>query len=139
MIKGRGLYPSAEKCGLNVGDKTHVTKDYRKILEQKDVDVVTIATARPLARAHMAIDAMEAGKDVYMEKPMTKTIAEAIAVVDCAVKNNRVVTVGVAVDGRPEHGWQPTSTSRLATLARFSRGRRVTTATPASASGATTR
>ena len=94
LIKGRGLYPSAEKCGLNVGDKAHVTKDYRKILEQKDVDVVTIATPDHW-HARMAIDAMEAGKDVYMEKPMTKTIAEAIAVVDCAVKHNRVVTVGV--------------------------------------------
>ncbi len=45
--------------------------------------------------ARMAIDAMDAGKDVYMEKPMTRTIAEAIAVVDTAVKKNRVVTVGV--------------------------------------------
>jgi predicted dehydrogenase len=38
---------------------------------------------------------MDADKDVYMEKPMTRTIAEAIAVVDKAVKKNKVVTVGV--------------------------------------------
>jgi len=94
VIKGRGLYPSAEKCGLNKDDKEHVTKDYRKILEQKDVDLVCIATPDHW-HARMAIDAMHAGKDVYMEKPMTKTIAEAIAVVDTAQKLNKVVTVGV--------------------------------------------
>jgi predicted dehydrogenase len=92
--KGRGLYPSAKRCGINPDDKSHVAKDYRKILELKDVDVVTIATPDHW-HARMAIDAMDADKDVYMEKPMTRTIAEAIAVVDAAVKKNRVVTVGV--------------------------------------------
>ena len=94
VIKGRGLYPSAERCGLNKDDKDHVTKDYRKVLDQKDVDLVCIATPDHW-HARMAIDAMNAGKDVYMEKPMTKTIAEAIAVVDTAQKTNKVVTVGV--------------------------------------------
>lgn len=92
--KGRGLYPSAKRCGIDVGDKSHVSKDYRKILEQKNVDVVVIATPDHW-HARMALDAMDAGKDVYMEKPMTRTIAEAIAVVDAAVKKNKVVTVGV--------------------------------------------
>jgi len=92
--KGRGLYPSAKRCGIDVTDKSHVSKDYRKILEQKDVDIVCIATPDHW-HARMAIDAMQAGKDVYMEKPMTRTIAEAIAVVDTAQKLNRVVTVGV--------------------------------------------
>ncbi|HEY1189413.1 MAG TPA: Gfo/Idh/MocA family oxidoreductase [Gemmata sp.] len=94
VIKGRGLYPSAERCGLDKTDKNHVTKDYRTVLEQKDVDLVCIASPDHW-HARMAIDAMNAGKDVYMEKPMTKTIAEAIAVVDTAVKTNKVVTVGV--------------------------------------------
>src|SRR6476661_3343045 len=94
LIKGRGLYPSADRCGLKHEDKDHVTKDYRKVLEQKDVDLVCIATPDHW-HARMAIDAMHAGKDVYMEKPMTKTIAEAIAVVDTAQKTNKVVTVGV--------------------------------------------
>ncbi len=94
VIQGRGLYPSADKCGLDKTDKNHVSKDYRTILEQKDVDLVCIATPDHW-HARMAIDAMNAGKDVYMEKPMTKTIAEAIAVVDTAAKTNKVVTVGV--------------------------------------------
>ena len=92
--KGRGLYPTAKRCGIKEDDKDHVTKDYRKILDQKDVDVVGIATPDHW-HARMAIDAMEAGKDVYCEKPMTRTIAEAQAVVDTAQKTKRVMTVGV--------------------------------------------
>src|SRR5262249_47334915 len=45
--------------------------------------------------ARMAIDAMLAGKDVYCEKPMTRTIEEAHAVVDAWQKTGRVMTVGV--------------------------------------------
>jgi predicted dehydrogenase len=92
--KGRGLYPSAKRCGLKEEDKDHVTKDYRKVLDQKDVDVVGIATPDHW-HARMAIDAMKAGKDVYCEKPMTRTIAEAQAVVDTAKETGRVLTVGV--------------------------------------------
>jgi predicted dehydrogenase len=91
--KGRGLYPSAKRCGIKE-DKDHVTKDYRKILDLKDVDTVSIATPDHW-HARMAIDAMQAGKDVYCEKPMTRTIAEAQAVVDAAQNNKRVMTVGV--------------------------------------------
>ena len=90
----RGLYPSATKCGLKVEDKEHVVKDYRKLLNLKEVDVVCIATPDHW-HARMSIDALEAGKDVYCEKPMTRTIAEAQAVVDAAQKNKRVMTVGV--------------------------------------------
>jgi predicted dehydrogenase len=90
----QGLYPSAKKCGLNEDDKEHVTKDYRRILERKDVDVVLIATPDHW-HAKISIDAARAGKDVYCEKPMTKTIAEAQAVVDVMRKENRVMMVGV--------------------------------------------
>src|SRR5437763_1136865 len=40
---GRGLFPSARKCGLNEDDRQHVTKDYRRILEQREVHAVCIA------------------------------------------------------------------------------------------------
>jgi predicted dehydrogenase len=101
--KGRGLYPSAKRCGINPDDKKMVTKDYRTILDSKDVDVVTIATPDHW-HAKMAIDAMEAGKHVYCEKPMTKSIAEAQLIVDVAKKTNRVFTVGVQSMADPT--WQ---------------------------------
>lgn len=90
----QGLYPSAKKVGLNADDKKHVTKDYRRLLDLPEVDVVCIATPDHW-HAKMSIDAAAAGKDVYCEKPMTKTIDEAHAVVDAMVKHNRVMSVGV--------------------------------------------
>ena len=41
---GRGLYPTAARCGLSPADKERVTKDYRHLLDSKDVDAVMIAT-----------------------------------------------------------------------------------------------
>jgi predicted dehydrogenase len=93
--KGRGLYPSAKRCGITA--KNCITKDYRTLLDKEKVpgvDAVCIATPDHW-HAKMAVDAMEAGKDVYIEKPMTRTIAEAQLLVATAQKLNRVVTVGV--------------------------------------------
>jgi predicted dehydrogenase len=90
----QGLYPSAKKCGLREDDKEHVTKDYRRILDLKDVDVVLIATPDHW-HAKISMDAARAGKDVYCEKPMTKTMVEAQAVVDVMQQEKRVMSVGV--------------------------------------------
>jgi predicted dehydrogenase len=90
----RGLFPSAEKVGLRPELSADVTKDYRTLLDRKDVDVVCVATPDHW-HAKMSIDAAKAGKDVYCEKPMTKTIDEAQAVVDAMQKYNRVMSVGV--------------------------------------------
>jgi predicted dehydrogenase len=92
--RGRGLYPSARRCGLNVEDRAHVTKDYRRLLDLPEVDVVCVA-APDHWHAKMCIDAANAGKDIYCEKPMTRTIDEAHAVLDVVRRNNRVMTVGV--------------------------------------------
>ena len=99
----QGLYPSAKRCGLNLDDKEHVTKDYHRILDLKEVDVVCIATPDHW-HAKISIDAAAAGKDVYCEKPMTKTIDEAHAVVDAMNKYDRVMTVGVQSMADPT--WQ---------------------------------
>jgi predicted dehydrogenase len=92
--KGAGLLPSAKRMGVE-DDKKHVNKDYRVILDQKDVDMVVVASPDHW-HARMTIDALEAGKHVYCEKPMTRTIAEAHAVVDAWKKAAKLVmTVGV--------------------------------------------
>src|SRR5471030_1068960 len=93
-FNGRGLFPSARRCGLNVDDNVHVTKDYRRLLGLREVDAVCIATPDHW-HAKMTIDAAAAGKHIYCEKPMTKTIFEAQAVVDAVRRANVVMTVGV--------------------------------------------
>jgi predicted dehydrogenase len=70
-----------------------VYHDYRKLLERKDLDGVLIATPDHW-HAKMAIDAMEAGKDVHVEKPMTLYLDEAKKMVEVAAKTKRVVQVG---------------------------------------------
>src|SRR4029450_704620 len=66
---------------------------YGELLERKDIDAVIIATPDHW-HARMAIEAMERGKDVYLEKPMTHTIDEARRVYETMKKTNRVLQVG---------------------------------------------
>jgi predicted dehydrogenase len=90
----QGLYPSARKAGLNPDDRNRVVKDYRRLLDLAEVDVVCIATPDHW-HARMTIDAAAAGKHVYCEKPMTRTIEEAQAVIEAVAKHDIVMTVGV--------------------------------------------
>lgn len=68
--------------------------DYRKLLEQKDVDAVLIGTPDHW-HATNAIDALYAGKDVYVEKPLTRTIEEGPLIVKAARVNERICQVGL--------------------------------------------
>jgi predicted dehydrogenase len=90
----QGLLPSARKCQLDPADKTRVAKDYRRILDLKDVDAVCIATPDHW-HGKMAIDAMQAGKDCFIEPPFTRTADEAHLVIEAWKRTHRVVTVGV--------------------------------------------
>ena len=54
-------------------------RDFREVLERKDIDVVHVATP-PHWHALMAIAAAKSGKDVWCEKPMSRTIGEGIAI-----------------------------------------------------------
>ncbi|HEU0123411.1 MAG TPA: Gfo/Idh/MocA family oxidoreductase [Bryobacteraceae bacterium] len=68
--------------------------DHRKLLETKNVDAVLIATPDHW-HAACAIDALNAGKDVYVEKPLTLTIEEGPPIVKAARVNNRICQVGM--------------------------------------------
>ena len=72
---------------------TYAYKDYRKLLERDDIDEVLIATPDHW-HAPIAIAAMESGKHVYCEKPMTHTMDEAITMWKTAKRTNRIVQVG---------------------------------------------
>jgi len=69
-------------------------KDYRKVLEDKDVDAVVIATPDHW-HALMFIEACNAGKDVYVEKPLSLTVFEGRKMVEAAERTKRVVQVGI--------------------------------------------
>ena len=97
---GRGLYPSAEKCGLDINDKKKVTKDYMVLLENKDIDAVVIATPDHW-HGTQTIDALDRGKHVYCEKPMTHTVDEARRVAEAVKRNKKVMTVGVQSTADP--------------------------------------
>lgn len=68
--------------------------DHRQLLEMKEVDAVLIAVPDHW-HAAIAIDALNAGKDVYIEKPLTRVIDEGQAIVKAARENNRVCQVGM--------------------------------------------
>ena len=68
-------------------------QDYRKILERKDIDFVTIGTTDHW-HTRIAIQAMQAGKDVYCEKPLTLTIEEGKQICKVAKETGRVFQVG---------------------------------------------
>ncbi len=74
--------------------------DFRKVLDNKDVDAVVIATPDHW-HATQTIMACEAEKDVYCEKPMTHTIDEARRVAEAVRKHKRVMTVGVQSTSDP--------------------------------------
>jgi predicted dehydrogenase len=69
------------------------TREYREILDRKDVDAVIIAVPDHQHR-HIFVDACAAGKDVYCEKPMSHTVDDGFAMVDAAHKNDRIVQIG---------------------------------------------
>jgi predicted dehydrogenase len=67
--------------------------DYRELLDRKDIDAVVISTHDPI-HAAASIGAMESGKHVYCEKPLTRYLGEAFAVHDVVKKTGKILQVG---------------------------------------------
>ncbi len=82
------------------GTKPETYVDYRKMLENKDLDVISIATPG-YWHALMTINACQAGKDVYVEKPISWSVDEGRKMVQAARKYNRIVQAGTQRRGEP--------------------------------------
>jgi predicted dehydrogenase len=82
-----------EQARASFDSTPDIYEDYRRLLDRKDVDVVTIGTPDHW-HAKMTIDACLAGKDVYVEKPLTLTVREGQIVAEVVRKTGRVVQVG---------------------------------------------
>lgn len=80
--------------GEKLGDGVARYSDFRKLLERNDVDAVVIATPDHW-HAIQTISALQAGKDVYVEKPLTITVHEGRAMIEAAKRTDRVVQVGL--------------------------------------------
>ena len=75
------------------GMKPDTVKDYRRVVDREDIDVVLVCTPDHW-HALPAIAAMQAGKDVYVEKPLATSVLESRAVRDAARQTKRVVQMG---------------------------------------------
>lgn len=105
--------------------KADVYEDYRKLLDRKDIDVVTIGTPDHW-HTRICIDALMSGKDVYCEKPLTLTIEEGKQLCEAVHRSGRVLQVGT--QQRSEMGHRFLTAVAMAREGRIGRVKRVTCA-----------
>lgn len=82
-----------EQARASFGSTARIFEDYRGLLERKDVDVVLIGTPDHW-HTKMVVDACRAGKDVYVEKPLTLTVEEGKILRKVVAETGRIVQVG---------------------------------------------
>ncbi len=105
MGRGHLQYPGAKLLAVCDVDENHLNraleiggpgvdgyKDFRDVLERKDIDIVHIPTP-PHWHAVISVAAAEAGKDIWCEKPMTRTIGEGKKVVEAVQRNGRIFRI----------------------------------------------
>jgi len=96
----KALSGQIPRMGETFPDKVERYDDFRKLLDNKDIDAVVIATPDHWHAIQM-ISAVKAGKDVYVEKPLTITLQEGRAMVNAQSETKRVVAVGLNRRGAP--------------------------------------
>ena len=105
MGRGHLRYPGSRLLAVCDVDAGHLStaleisgsgvkgyKDFREVLDRPEIDIVHIVTP-PHWHALMSVAAAEAGKDIWCEKPMTRTIGEGIMVVDAVQKHGRIFRI----------------------------------------------
>src|SRR5213596_889462 len=75
------------------GPNLPTTREYRRLLDDKNIDCIVAAVPDHWHR-RMVVEAVSAGKDIYIEKPMSHTAADGVAMVDAVKKSGRILQVG---------------------------------------------
>jgi predicted dehydrogenase len=91
--QGKAIGSSESSCKTTPLKEADVYTDYRKLLERKDIDAVLIA-AHDVMHAPITLDALQAGKHVYCEKPLTRYLDEAFKVYDAVKQTGKVFQIG---------------------------------------------
>ena len=86
-----GRHTLAKEITANTSLPT--TRHYQELLDRKDIDCIVAAVPDHWHR-RVVVDACNAGKDIYCEKPMSHNVADGLPMVEAAQKNNRVVQIG---------------------------------------------
>ncbi len=109
--------PNLDSARGLIDPKGFATPHYKALLERKDIDAVLIATPDHW-HVPITIDACAAGKDVYVEKPLTHNLAEGRAVIEAQNKHARVVQVGMQQRSMPhcQKGLELVKAGRLGTI-----------------------
>jgi predicted dehydrogenase len=94
LVAACDLYTSRlEHCKEVWGKDIFATRDYREILQRKDIDAVIIATPDHW-HARITKEALASGKDVYCEKPMVQKVEEGPGVVEAQKNSGRILQIG---------------------------------------------
>jgi predicted dehydrogenase len=86
--------PNLERAASAAGTKPRLYRNYKELLADRDVQAVLIATPEHW-HAQMVLDALAAGKDVYVEKPLCRTPEEGAKLVEAEQKTKQIVQVGM--------------------------------------------
>ncbi len=95
------IWNAAREQGRQLADpRCKVFSDYRKLLDEPGIDAVVIGSPDHW-HVPMTVDACAAGKDVYVEKPLTHDVSEGQAVIDAQNQHKRIVQVGMQQRSMP--------------------------------------
>jgi predicted dehydrogenase len=94
LVGTADIYDMHQRAGIEAyGAEVPTSRDYRSLLDRKDVDAVIVAVADHQHR-RVVLDAVATGKDVYCEKPMSHNVADGLAMVEAVAAGKRIFQAG---------------------------------------------